>query len=59
MKKLLYGLVGTLVYVAPLILIYMNSQGTKKICAELEKINAAIENLKPTENHDKNKNLHG
>lgn len=45
MKNVLYGLVGTLLYLAPLAAIVMQTLGTKKLCAELQRIRESIENL--------------
>lgn len=45
MKKLALWLIGTLLYVAPLLGLYLQTRGTKALCEELQGIRRSIEKL--------------
>lgn len=50
MKKFLYAIIGSLLYIAPLVALYIQIQGGKLLRKELEGVRKAIENLNPKEN---------
>ena len=59
MKKFFYATIGTLLYVAPLLAIYLQIRGGDRLCKELENIRKAIERLHQKEKHElPRKNLH-
>ena len=52
MKKLLYAAIGSLLYIAPLVGLYLQIIGGRAMRVELEGIRKAIENLQPKEKHE-------